>query len=112
MRCVLIVALLDAHAVFALTTHTGVRHLQAAPPPLRSALVRLNEPLERSSRLNKQAFNRRNMSIDERIAYDEIVREREAAAGSRNAAVAAIVLVAGAFLLADPTRLAGLLPGA
>ena len=32
--------------------------------------------LPRSTQLNRQAFNRRNMNIDERRAYDELMEER------------------------------------
>ena len=87
-------------------------HTHAAfPSPPRPP--QMKEPLARSSRLNRQAFNRRNMSIDERLAYDEIMREREAAAGSRNAVLAVVLAAAAAaFVLSDPQRLAGLLPGA
>ena len=49
----------------------------------------------RSRRLNKQAFNRRNMNIDERRAYDELMEKRAADAGRRNIVLG--VLAAGAF---------------
>ena len=37
----------------------------------------MREDLPRSTRLNRQAFNRRNMSIDERRALDAAMEERE-----------------------------------
>ena len=36
----------------------------------------MREDLPRSTRLNRQAFNRRNMSIDERRALDAAMEER------------------------------------
>ena len=49
----------------------------------------------RSRRLNKQAYNRRNMSIDERVAFDQLMAKREADAKVRNAVLA--LTPAGAF---------------
>ena len=53
----------------------------------------------RSRRLNKQAYNRRNMSIDERVAFDQLMAKREADAKVRNAVLASFVLVAAVYLL-------------
>mmetsp|Transcript_16848 Transcript_16848/g.27949 ORF Transcript_16848/g.27949 Transcript_16848/m.27949 type:complete len:173 (-) Transcript_16848:462-980(-) len=63
-------------------------------------MVRSSEP--RFQRLSREAFNRRNMSIDERRAFDEFMKKREANAKTRNTALA-VVAVSVALLFASGT---------
>ena len=65
------------------------------------------EPADaRSTRLNKQSFNRRNMNIDERRAYDAMVEKRAADAGRRNIVLALVAVGAAVyqFLQAGPAN--------
>ncbi len=88
----------------------------ASLPPTR-AIAALSLPpvgmsnLPRSRNLNRQAFNRRNMSREEREAYDEIMRERQGAT-TVGTAVAAAVLIGAGFVLSDPSRCESVLPAA
>lgn len=59
------------------------------------------EAESRSRRLNKQAYNRRNMSIDERQAFDELMAKREKDGASRNAILAVVAIVAGGAFVAS-----------
>ena len=43
----------------------------------RSPHLSMRNDLPRSTQLNRQAFNRRNMSIDERRAFDALMEERK-----------------------------------
>ena len=48
--------------------------------------------------LDDGRFNRRNMSIDERRAYDALMKKREENAKVRNVAVAVILVVVGLYV--------------
>ncbi len=72
----------------------------AGPQSVTRAAVHMDEALARSRKLNRQAFNRRNMSVDERRIYDELM-EKQAAGARRGAAVAIVAIVAAGFLFAN-----------
>ena len=53
---------------------------RSGPPP---SMMARGDELARSTRLNRQAYNRRNLNIDERRALDELLAKREADAKAR-----------------------------
>ena len=80
----------------ALSPSLAVVHRPIAASTRRSLVHMQSDP--RSRRLNKQAFNRRNMAVDERQAYDALMEQR-ASAARRNAFIglAAAAAAAAAF---------------
>ena len=81
-------------------------------PIVKSPLNGLRSPsatmvTSRSRNLNRQAFNRRNMSIDERRAYDDYLKQQKAAT-TRNVILSAIAVAIGALVLSHPQQLSTL----
>ena len=52
--------------------------LDSQPSWRRSSPTIMSGERYTSRQLNRQAFNRRNMSVDERRAYDEVMKQQEA----------------------------------
>ena len=56
--------------------------------------------------LDDGRFNRRNMSIDERRAFDALMKKREEDAKTRNLAIVAALLIGGVYLGLNPGLIA------
>lgn len=111
-------SLLVAFSGFSTLAPVVPTHVAAFPPVLKVQASRLSDE-RRSCALHMQAsqdfrqrrFDRRNMNIDERRAFDELVAKREAETKARNAALAVLAVIAAAAVASDPTQFEAIVSG-
>ena len=78
-------AVLSAVAFHGLSVYSPHKAPMMTRPKCTPMVTMVETASSRSRRLNREAFNTRNMAIDERQAYEALMEKRAADSGRRNA---------------------------